>query len=262
MKHRYGIEALSRGLKVLELFSPKRPTLRLNEIVEMSGLHKTTAFRILKTLEAEGYLELEPSDGSYRPGLKALSLGFTALSGLDLREIARPHLSQLAQDTDLTTSLSVLNQLEIIYLERIRNRRIVNVMLGPGARVPAHCTSMGKVLLAGLPAQELRERLSQASLEACTARTVVDLELLEEELRTIRRQGYAVNDGELAMGLRAVAAPIVDARRTTRAAINVAGARENISDQRLTKELPARVMAVAATISRYFPSEDGGSFPS
>ncbi len=248
---RYGIEALARGLRVLELFSPAKPALRFAEIVELSGLSKTTAFRVVRTLECTGYLEREPPDATYRPGLKALTLGFTALSGLDLREAARPHLVRLSQRTDLTTSLSVLHQLEVIYIDRARNRRIVNLMLGPGARVPAHCTSMGKVLLAGLDARELRKRLDGVKLESCTARTIVCRKALERELQAIRDQGYATNDGELAIGLRAVAAPILDAHGTTRAAINVAGAREAIDDRRFMLELPPLVTETARDISAY-----------
>ncbi len=254
---RYGIEALARGLRVLELFSPAKPALRFAEIVELSGLSKTTAFRVVKTLEGTGYLEREPPDATYRPGLKALTLGFTALTGLDLREIARPHLVRLAQRTDLTTSLSVLHHLEVIYIDRARNRRIVNMMLGPGARVPAHCTSMGKVLLAGLDQHELETRLNGARLESCTARTMVRKKLLERELAKIREKGYATNDGELVIGLRAVAAPILDAKGATRAAINVAGAREVIDDQRFFEELPPLVMETAHDISSYLSAGVG-----
>ncbi len=254
---RYGIEALARGLKVLELFSPDKPALRFAEIVELSGLSKTTAFRVVKTLETTGYLEREPPDATYRPGLKALTLGFTALSGLDLREIARPHLVRLSRRTDLTTSLSVLHHLEVIYIDRTKNRRIVNLMLGPGARVPAHCTSMGKVLLAGLDLFELGKRLDGAKLEPCTSRTIVQRRALERELVTIREKGYATNDGELAIGLRAVAAAIADSSGATRAAINVAGAKEVIDDRRFFEELPPLVTETARDISAYLSIGEG-----
>ncbi len=251
MKHRYGIESLARGLEVLGFFSPRRPSLTLAEIVKMSGLSKSTAFRILKTLEAVGYLEMEPSEGTYRPGLKVLTLGFAALSGFNLREIARPHLHALAQETDLTTSLSVLDRMDVIYIDRVRNRSIVNLWLGPGARVPANCTSMGKVLLAGLPAVELKERLKGGSLEACTPRSVVEPKRLMAEIERVRRQGYAINDGELALGLRAVAAPIRDPAGSTLAAINVAGTQEVIDELRLREDLPHRIVSTAREISAY-----------
>jgi IclR family pca regulon transcriptional regulator len=179
-----------------------------------------------------------------------LTLGFNALDGLDIRQIARPHLEQLARELDLTASLTVLDHLHVVYVDRIRNREIVGVLLGLGSRVPAHCSSMGKVMLAYLPPAEFEARLQDTELEACSPRSITSVTALRTELERVRQQGYAINDGELTSGLCAVAAPIFNGNDRVVAAINVSGSRDTISDRRLQDELPPKVMRTAQMISR------------
>jgi IclR family transcriptional regulator, pca regulon regulatory protein len=247
---RYNIEALARGLEILSLFTPESPSLSFSEVVSRLHLSKSTAFRALVTLETMGYLERVPSTRHYRPGLKVLELGFTALSSLELRQVARPHLERLALETNETTSLAVLDELQIIYVDRIRNRSIVGVMLGVGDHVAAHCTALGKVLLADLPPADLVRRLTQVELTACTAHTTIDSRALMAELATISQLGYAVSDEQLAVGLRAVAAPIRNATQRAVAAINVSGPVTTISLARLVDEIAPLVVNTAALVSR------------
>ncbi|UCG24547.1 MAG: IclR family transcriptional regulator [Chloroflexota bacterium] len=247
----YHIESLQRGLQVLTLFNRERPALSLTEIVEATGIKKSTAFRIVNTLNSTGYLERDPDTRQYRPGLKVLQLGFTAISSLELRQVARPHLVNLAEMSGETASLSVLDGLEVVYVDRIRGRDIiVGVVLGVGSRIPAHCASMGKVLLANLPADELARRLDGATLSPCTPHSLVDKDQLRAELEQIRSQGFAVNDEELEIGLRAVAAPIWDQDNQVVAVINVSGSVRTISAERLENELTPAVRDTARLISQ------------
>ncbi len=249
VKPRYGIEALARGLEILALFSSESPSLSLTEIVATLDLNKSTAFRVLSTLEALGYLERDPATRRYRPGLKVLQLGFTALNGLEVGQVARPYLERLAQRVDETASLGVLDGMRVMYVDRIRNRAIVGVVIGIGSHVPAHCTSLGKVLLADLPPDELNHRLADADLKAFTSHTLTDQRALLGELTLVRQRGYATSNEELAVGLRAVAAPIRNASRKAVAAINVSGPVTTISRERLKVEIIPAVVKTAAQIS-------------
>src|SRR5581483_1227400 len=260
-KSRYTIEALARGLAALALFTAERPSLPFNEIVEALGLPKSSAFRVIATLEQLGYLEQNPTTRHYRPGLKVFQLGFAALAGLELQQVARPQLERLAAELDETASLAVLEGADIVYIDRIRNRAIVGVMLGIGSHLPAHCASLGKVLLADLPEPELAQRLSHANLARMTDNTIVDRAALLAELAEIREHGYAISDQELAAGLRAVAAPIRDRSRRAVAAINISGPTTTLNRERLEQAVVPAVVAAAERISRglgYAPPRDAG----
>jgi DNA-binding IclR family transcriptional regulator len=218
----YTIEALQRGLGVLA-----------------------------PTLESSGYLEKDPNTKRYRPGLKVLQLGFTAISSLEFRQVAHPYLSRLSTETNETVSLGVLDEMEVVYVDRVRARRmIVGVILGLGSRIPAHCASLGKVLLAFLPADELKEKIYQSKLTPCTINSINDYASLERELARVREQGYATNNEELESGLRAVAAPIWNHNQQVVVAINVSGSVRNITPQRIEHELAPKVCDVADQISQ------------
>ena len=246
----YTIETLLRGLNILSLFSRETPAWSLTEIVAATGMNKTTAFRMITTLEMAGYLVRDGQSKRYRPGMKILQLGFAALSSLDLRQVARPYLEKLSQRAGETVSLSVLDGMEIVYIDRVRNQQIVGVLLGLGSRLPAHCASMGKAMLANLPPDELRRRLDQAELKPRTPKTLTDRLAFEAELAVVRQQGYAVNDEELEIGLRAVAAPVWDSTRQVVAAVNITGSVAMISRRRLVVELAQAVRETAGQISQ------------
>jgi PcaR/PcaU/PobR family beta-ketoadipate pathway transcriptional regulator len=246
---RYNIETLARGLNILELFTQKTPCLSLTEITGSLKLSKSTVFRILATLESSGYLDRDPATRRYRPSLKVLQLGFLAINRLEVRQVARPYLERLSQEVNETVSLCVLHGSDIVYVDRIRNRAIVGVVLDIGSHVPAHSTTVGKILLAYLPPGELRRRLGETKLERYTSRTITDGDALLAQLSGIREDGYAISDGELAVGLRAVGAPIRDMSNDVVAAINVSGSQGTISLQRLRKELLPAVVRTANQIS-------------
>lgn len=256
LKSRYNIEALTRGLETLSLFSAERPSLSLSQIVELLQLNKSTTYRVLSTLESAGYLEQDKVTRHYRPGLKVLQLGFSAIHTLELRQIARPYLEQLSQEVGETVSLAVLDEFRTIYVDRIRNQTIVGVVLGVGSSLPAHCTALGKVLLAGLPLDELRRLLESHELNAYTPKTLTRKKHLLTELARVRAQGYAIGDEELASALRAAAAPVRDFSNRTIAAVNVTGTTLRITNDRLEVEIIPALRHITSQISTalgYFP---------
>ena len=247
---KYTLETLLRGLNILSLYTREMPALTLTEITRATKLNKTTVYRILSTLENAGYLLRDADTKRYRPGLKVLQLGFASISSLEVRQVARRYLKTLSQQVGETVSLSVLDGTDIIYVDRVRNQRIVGVVLGLGSRLPAHCASMGKAMLAHLPPPELSQYLDQVTLQPCTAKSLVDRQALEAELALVRSQGYATNDEELEMGLRAVAAPIWDNSNHAVAAVNITGSTSSISQERLVGDLAEAVRHTAAQISQ------------
>ena len=180
-----------------------------------------------------------------------LQLGFTAISGLEIRQVARPYLQRLSDETNETVSLGVLDEMEVIYVDRVRtSRMIVGVVLGMGSRIPAHCASMGKVLLAYVPAPELKKIIEGSHFEPCTPNSISDLESLDEELIGVREVGYSTNFEELESGLSAVAAPLWNHNQQVAAAINISGSVRTISAQRIEQELAPMVLETAANISQ------------
>jgi len=246
---RYSVEALARGLEILELFTYENPSLSLTEIVSALNSNKATVFRALSTLEMMGYLEHDGATRRYRPALKVLQLGFRAINNLEVRQVARLYLERLSREVDETVSLAMLDGPDMVYVDRIRNQAIVGVVLDVGSHLPAYCTSLGKVLLADLAAHDLEMLMKTMELRPYTSSTITDPAVLLSELSEIRRRGYAVCDGELAPGLRAVGAPIRDNNRKAVAAVNVSGSEATISPERLEQEIIPALLETARQIS-------------
>jgi PcaR/PcaU/PobR family beta-ketoadipate pathway transcriptional regulator len=254
----YQIEALSRGLRVLSLFNREMPALTLTEITDAADLNKTTAFRVVSTLEAAGFLERDPDTKHYRPGIKVMQLGFTAISGLEFRQVARPHLIRLSQKVGRTVSLSVLDGMEVVYVDRVRVRQVLGVVLGLGSRIPAHCASLGKAMLAYLPPDDLERRLDGANLEVYTPNTIIDRKELKAELARVREQGYSVNDEEWVLGLRSTAAPVLDNNGGLVGALNTSVSAAEISRQELESTFSPAVRSAAQEISAALGHEPAG----
>lgn len=246
----YHVEALGRGLAVLSAFAQPVKTLSLTQIATACGLGKSTTFRLVHTLEEAGFLARNNDSKRYRLSIKVLELGLAALSSLELRKAARPILEDLSRSCNETASLSLLDGRDVVYLDRVRNRSIVGVVLELGSRIPAHCASMGKVMLADLPAEDLVALLGASPLEPRTKNSILEVAALEEELHTIRANGYALNDEELEVGLRAVAAPVKDHTGTVVAAINLTGSIHTISRERLEHDLAPKTCAAGRAISK------------
>ena len=246
----YRVEALAKGLRVLSVFSEQRPTWRITDIAAEVSLPLPTAYRIVMTLTAEGYLDHLPS-GEYRPGVRVLTLGTAALRSLDLVELATPKLQELANATKETVNLAVLTGDQVLYLVRLRNSDLVTANIRVGSLLPAVHTSIGKLLLAFLGEDELARCITSGSFDGTTGPNAKrSLDELRPELAAIRAQGWATQDEELAYGLRSVAAPVRGESGAVVAGANLAVQSRDWPAARITRELRPMVLATCAEISR------------
>lgn len=213
------IQSLERGLAIVRAFGHDAPEQTVSELAAKTGLTRATARRFLITLIELGYME---TDGRvFRLTPRVLELGYSFLSGLGFPDVALPHLERLVAEVDEGSEASVLDGEDIVYVVRVPATTIMTVAINVGGRMPAHATSMGKVLLAGLPDAELEAYLATAALERHKPKTITDPDALREEIQRVRAQGYATVDEELEDGLVAIAVPIHDRAGNVIAAINL-----------------------------------------
>jgi IclR family transcriptional regulator, pca regulon regulatory protein len=240
------VQSLERGLAVIRAFGEDRPELTLSEVAQHTGLTRAAARRFLLTLADLGYVHADGRRFSLSP--RVLELGYAYLSSLSLPEIAEPHLERLAAEVRESSSVSVLDGDDIVYVARVPTSRIMRVAINVGTRFPAHATSMGRVQLAALAESELDAYLARADLRALTANTVTDPARLRAELDRIRAQGWALVDQELEEGLRSVAAPIRDRAGRVVAAVNVSAHASRASRETVRRVLLPPLLATAGRI--------------
>lgn len=239
------VQSLERGLAVIRAFDAQHPELGLSDVARATGLTRATARRFLLTLEKLGYVRSDGGRFSLRP--RVLELGFAYLSSLTLPEVAQPHMEVLVARVNESSSISVLDDTEIVYVARVPTRRIMTITLAVGSRLPAYATSMGRVLLAALPPAELEERLSRMTIRPLTARTVEDVEALRRELDRVRDEGWAIVDQELEEGVRSVGVPIRESSGAAIAGMNVSVHASRMTTQELRRVvLPQLLGAVHA----------------
>jgi IclR family pca regulon transcriptional regulator len=254
----YRVEALAKGLRLLSLFNEQRPSWRISDLAATTGLPMPTVYRVVMTLASEGYLEHLPN-GDYRPGVRTLTLGTAALRSLDLVDIATPKLTGLGQRTGETVNLAVLSGDRVLYLIRLRNSDLVTANIQVGSTLPAVHTSIGKLLLAQLDEADLEARITDASFSANSGPNAkLSLAELRAELRVIRDQGWAMQDEELAYGLRSVAGPVTAPDGRTVAGINLAVQARDWSTQRIVRELKPAVLEICAEISALLSDTNTG----
>ena len=245
----YRIEALAKGLRILSLFTEQRPVWRITDIAIAAHIPVPTVFRIVMTLVEDGYLDHLPN-GDYRPGVRVLALGTAALRSSDLVEMATPRLQALASASGETVNLATLTDDRVLYLVRLRNSDLVTANIQVGSTLPAVHTSIGKLLLAHLDHAELGRRITASSFSTQHGPNAkVSLDELRMELDEIRVRGWAMQDEELAYGLRSVAAPVRDDLGHVIAGANVAVASREWSTQRIVRELRPRIVETCLQIS-------------
>ena len=245
-------QSLERGLAILGCFSSERPVLGIADIADSLGMSRSTTHRYVITLVALGYLE-QGASRKYRLGLRVTDLGMSALDSTGLREHSHPELEELRQRTSYTAGLGVLDGEEILYIDRARGHRRVQdetkLDPQPGSRLPAHCTAIGKLLLAYLPEHEQRELIANMTLTKCGPNTITAKKALRDELERIRQEGLAVNDQELAPELRTLAAPVRDQTGAVRAAINLSVPSATTPLAELVGSLGPQLVSTAERIS-------------
>jgi IclR family pca regulon transcriptional regulator len=245
-------QSLERGLAILGCFTPGRPVLGIADIADELGMSRSTTHRYVITLVALGFLE-QGASRKYRLGLRVTDLGMSALNSTGLREHSRPYLEELRQRTSYTVSVSVLDGSEILYVDRARSFRRgqnkIDLNLRPGSRLPAYCTSMGKVLLANLPEAEQDGLFADMTLSRRGPNSITSKKALRTELEHVLEEGVAVNDEELAQGLISIAAPLRTESREVVAAINVAAHTSMISLEGMVDRLSSHLVSTADQIS-------------
>jgi IclR family pca regulon transcriptional regulator len=240
------VQSLARGLAVIRAFDAQHPELSLSDVARRTGLTRAASRRFLLTLESLGYVRSDGRDFALTP--RVLELGFSYLSSLSLPEVVQPHLERLSREVDESVSAAVLDGADIVYVARVPTRRIMSVRITIGTRFPAYATSLGRVLLAGLPDAEADAVLRAAPLDVLTSRTVADPIALESELDRVRAQGWSLVDGELEQGLRSVAAPVHDRAGRVIAAINVSSSATRDTVEHLIERYVPAVLTTAAAI--------------
>jgi IclR family transcriptional regulator, pca regulon regulatory protein len=255
-------QSLERGLAILSAFGRGGSSLGITQLGRELDLSRSTTHRYVATLAMLGYLEQDAATKKYRLGPRVIDLGLAAINSMEVREVSAPHLQQLSDETGYTVNMAVLDGLDIVYVDRCRNSRAgqreIDLNLHVGSRLPAYCTSMGKVLLAYLPREECDELLERLELTRRGPNTIVAKAELVAELGRIRHAGMAVNNEELAYGLRSIAAPIFAQDGRPTAALNLAVHSSMVSMEdllaRLSQPLRETAHAISARLG-YRPEE-------
>lgn len=243
------LTTLDKGLTILEtLAAHQSDGLTLTELGRAIGMHRSTLFRFLATLRARGYVERDPATDRYRLGVGALTLTAAFLNNLDLRQIARPFLQDLCDQTQELVHLTRLDRDEVVTIDRIEGTQPVSLQTDIGARRPAYCTASGKVFLAYMPIAEAN-RILERGMDRKTATTITSLEEMHAHLAGARRQGYAVDDEERIEGVRCVASPIFNLDGNLTGTLSIAAPTVRTTIERLSR-LGEAVRDAAAGLSR------------
>lgn len=243
--------SLARGLAVIRAFSDSRRALTIAQISQKTGIPRAAVRRCLYTLKQLGYAGAEVNNFSLRP--KILTLGYSYLSSTPLTVSAQPYLNNISRTLGESCSLAVLDDNEVLYISRSAASRVMSVALNTGSRLPAYCTSLGRVMLAHLPEDRLKSYFDQVKLRAMTEKTVVSQRRLREILAGVREAGYAIIDEELEVGLRSIAVPVRGATGSVLAALNIGVQAARVSRRQMEKEFLPVLLRGAEELSILLP---------
>ena len=247
------VQSFARGLEVIRSFSAQSPRQTLTEVAGRTGLTRAGARRILLTLQTLGYVE---SDGKlFRLTPRMLDLGFAYLSSLPIWNLAEPVMEALVDEVKESCSAAVLDGTDIVYVLRVPTHKIMSISLGVGSRLPAYCTSMGRMLLSALPPDEMMKVLQASDLAARTRYTVTDMDEMATRIAQVRKQGWSLVNQELEEGLVSIAAPITDRAGQTVAALNISGQANRSSAKVMQETMLPQLIAAAQAISRMLSAQ-------
>lgn len=242
------IAAFAKGLTVIACFGAARPRLSIAQVAEITGLDRATARRCLLTLHHEGYADYDGKFFKLTP--RVLRLGLGALAAMPLAQIVQPWLDQLSEQVGQSSSVSILDETEIVYLARAAQRRVMSIGLMPGSRLPCHCTSMGRVLLATMPEAAARSLVEQSDLTPRTVHSLTDPVAIMATVALVRRQGHCVIDQEVEMGLRSIAVPVLNVHGQVVAALNIGAAAVQSEPADLVRLYLQQMLTVQAGLRR------------
>ena len=247
---RYSVHSLELGLRILESFDRDAiDEMSLSEMARSIGVSRSSAFRLVHTLQRLGYLEREDETKNYRLGARVMSLGYSFLASKDIAELARPDLQRLRAATHCSTHLGILDGAEVIYIARFAAHKPVSAMIAVGARVPAHATTMGRIMLAFKPPAYVREHFAGRPLTKFSEHTPLTLDALIATLDEDRRRGYVISHSNFEAGIASIAAPLFDAKGEVVGAINVSTPENAIDAERFDGDVCDELRAAAQRIS-------------
>lgn len=264
----YFVKSVEKAFDVLLAFTTEHPRLTVSQIAARTDMTRASARRFLMTLADLGYLRAEGS--TYELTARSLDVGRSFLAGLTLPRVAEPHLKALAESLNETTALCILDGSDVVYVACVPSPRLLSISITVGTRFPAWATSMGRVLLAGLPEPELQKYLQQVQLQRFTGRTISGPEQLRAEVESARSRGWSMVSEELEDGLRGVAVPVWRGNEMV-AAANVSLQTHRATAEAIEKTVVPRLQETARAIALDFggapaaallpsgtPSEEGG----
>jgi DNA-binding IclR family transcriptional regulator len=242
--------SVRRAITILEYLAEAEKPKELAAISHDLALNKSTVYRFLSTLEEVGYVRQESDTGRYSIGARVAWLAAKFLNTLDLRKLARSTLEELSQESGETIHLGILDQDEVVYIDKIEGRQAVQVASRVGSRMPVHSTALGKVMLADLPESQWQRYVSEIGLTPYTPHTIVAPEAFFEHLRQVREQNYGVDAVENEEGIRCIAAPIRDHTGKTIAALSISGWTVTMTPEKVERLVPLAQKAALAISER------------
>ena len=244
------VRSIEVALDILECLARSEPAgLGLADVSQELRLPKSTVFRMVGTLELRGYVRRDPRSGRYRLGIRAMELGTAVLNHLELREVARPELEALVEETREIAHLAALDEGDVVYIDKVESPQPIRIYSRIGRRAPAYCTGVGKALLSGLDEAALQAYLDSHPLRRFTASTITDRSRLLEEIRAVRERGYALDMEEHEEGVRCVAVPLFDYTGQVVAAVSITAPAIRMGMERIQALIP-RMLELGARISR------------
>jgi IclR family acetate operon transcriptional repressor len=247
------VQSLNRALSLLDAVARSHDGLTLTELAQTVGLPPSTAHRLLTTLQQARFVRFDPLASVWQIGVQAFVVGNAFARTRDVLMMARPYMRRLMEDSGETVNLYVVDEGEAVCMGQVESRQMMRAIARPGGRVKMHCSGVGKAMLAWLPEREVGRVLERHGLPRVTDKTLVTPRALKADLEQVRRRGYAVDDEEHAVGLRCVAAPILDEHGSPLAAISASGPTARIPDHQLSL-----LGAIVAEAARAVTAEVGG----
>lgn len=242
-------QSVTRALAILSCFNDEEPELRGIDFAKKLGLTQSNVSRLLATMEKTGFVEKNDLSGAYRLGPEIISLSGIALNNYEIRKQALPELHKLENKLELGANLAILNKGKMLYLAHVDSRKSPRMYTMIGRRNPLHCTGIGKVLLAHMEREEAERILDTEGLHPYTRKTIVDKERLLKEFEMIEKQGYAIEDEELALGRGCIAAPVRSRGGRVVAGISLSGPKSEINLVEREEELSSILIETTNLIS-------------
>jgi len=228
-ERKYIVPAVERAVIILQLLAQEPDGLTISQITQRLAVPKSTIFTILTTLKQYHLVERGEETGRFRLGMELFTLGSTVVERLNIRSAAYPTLKRLAQSTGLTTHLGIMDQGQVVYIEKIEGQGPIKISSAVGRRMGVHCTALGKAMLAQLPEAELQLIFNDHALLQRTPNTITSWEALRTDLARTYERGYAFDDEENELGIRCLGAPVFNHQREVVCAMSISGPRDRIS---------------------------------